>query len=128
MALHLIFEIVKRCGILNKVLWSKDDDVIAGRGFTMKKQLGVFRCYSQHFFLLSREISTFPGRSNGKSNYCSSANWCRKSYSTNYVILTNSQRDTSNHAWIHKSNLDSVVITLQLYIPSNKAMKHVVVK
>ena len=32
-------EIVKRCGILNKELWSKDDDVMADRGFTIKKQL-----------------------------------------------------------------------------------------
>ena len=29
-------EIVKRCGILNKELWSKDDDVMADRGFTIK--------------------------------------------------------------------------------------------
>ena len=32
-------EIVKRCGILNKELWSRDDDVMADRGFTIKKQL-----------------------------------------------------------------------------------------
>ena len=32
-------EIVKRCGILNKELWSKDDDVMADRRFTIKKQL-----------------------------------------------------------------------------------------
>ena len=32
-------EIVKRCGILNKELWSKDDDVMVDRGFTIKKQL-----------------------------------------------------------------------------------------
>ena len=31
-------EIVKRCGILNKELWSKDDDVMADRGFTVKKK------------------------------------------------------------------------------------------
>ena len=30
---------LKRCGILNKELWSKDDDVMADRGFTIKKQL-----------------------------------------------------------------------------------------
>ena len=37
-------EIVKKCGILNKELWKKDDDLMAGRGFTIKKQferLGV---------------------------------------------------------------------------------------
>ena len=32
-------EIPKRCGILNKELWSNDDDVMADRGFTIKKQL-----------------------------------------------------------------------------------------
>ena len=32
-------EIVKRCGLLNKDLWSKVDDVMADRGFTIKKQL-----------------------------------------------------------------------------------------
>ena len=32
-------EIVKRCGILNKERWNKDDDVMADRGFTIKKQL-----------------------------------------------------------------------------------------
>ena len=32
-------EIIKRCGILNKELWSKDDDVMADRGFTIKKQV-----------------------------------------------------------------------------------------
>ena len=31
-----VFEIVKRCGLLNKDLWSKDDDVVADRGFTIK--------------------------------------------------------------------------------------------
>ena len=39
-------EIVKRCGILNKELWSKDDDVMADRGFTIKKTVGSFRCYT----------------------------------------------------------------------------------
>ena len=29
-------EIVKRCGILNKELWGKDDDVMADRGFAIK--------------------------------------------------------------------------------------------
>ena len=74
-------EIVKRCGILNKELWSKDDDVMVDRGFTIKKTVGAFRCYSLHFFLLSRERSAFTGRSNRKSNYCSSANSSRKSCS-----------------------------------------------
>ena len=32
-------ETAKRCGILNKELWSMDDDVLADRGFTIKKQL-----------------------------------------------------------------------------------------
>ena len=32
-------EIVKKCGILNKELWKKDDDLMAGRGFTIKKQV-----------------------------------------------------------------------------------------
>ena len=32
-------ETVKRCGILNKELWSMDDDVMADKGFTIKKQL-----------------------------------------------------------------------------------------
>ena len=35
-------EIVKRCGILNKELWSKDDDIMADRGFTNKKTVGAF--------------------------------------------------------------------------------------
>ena len=32
-------EMVKRCAILNKELWSKNDDDMAERGFTIKKQL-----------------------------------------------------------------------------------------
>ena len=32
-------EFVKICGILNKDLWSKDDEVMVDRGFTIKKQL-----------------------------------------------------------------------------------------
>ena len=32
-------EMVKRCAILNKELWSKDDGDMAERGFTIKKQL-----------------------------------------------------------------------------------------
>ena len=30
---------MKRCGLLKKDLWSIDDDVMADRGFTIKKQL-----------------------------------------------------------------------------------------
>ena len=32
-------ETVKKCGILNKELWSKDDDVMTDRRFAIKKQL-----------------------------------------------------------------------------------------
>ena len=60
-------EIVKKCGILNKELWKKDDDLMAGRGFTIKKTVWAFRCSSQHVFLLSKERSAFRERSNGKS-------------------------------------------------------------
>ena len=42
-------EIVKRYGILNKELWSKDDDTEAGRGFKEKKSL-----------ILCLLLSTFP--------------------------------------------------------------------
>ena len=38
-------EIAKRCGILNKELWSMDDDVMADRGFTIKA-VGPFKCYT----------------------------------------------------------------------------------
>ena len=76
-------ENVKRCGILNKELWSKDDDVMADRGFTVKKQskhLGVTLNIPS---FLAGKRSAFPGRSNRKFNYCSSGNSCTKSYSTN---------------------------------------------
>ena len=52
-------EMVKRYAILNKELWSKDDDDMAERGFTIKKTVGASRCYSQHPFLLRRERSAF---------------------------------------------------------------------
>ena len=36
-------EIVKRCSILNKELWSKDDDVMVDRGFTIKNSWSLLR-------------------------------------------------------------------------------------
>ena len=51
-------EIVKRCCILNKELWSKDDDVMADRGFTIKKQLEPRSVtLSIHSFLTGKKIS-----------------------------------------------------------------------
>ena len=57
-------EIVKRCGILNKELWSKDDDVMADRGFTIKKQLEPLGVTLNIPFVLAGKEQLSQGRSN----------------------------------------------------------------
>ena len=76
-------EIVKRCGILNKELWSKDVEVMADRGFTIKKQLEPLGVTLNIPSFLAGKDQLSQEEVTESQTIAAVRNSCRKSYSTN---------------------------------------------
>ena len=86
---------------------------MADRGFTIKKQvdpLGV--TLNIPSFLAEKDQLSQEEVTESQTIAAVRIHVQRVIQRIKYIFLTNSQQDTSNHAWIHKSNSDTVVLTL----------------